>query len=315
MNFAVIVLLGAGEGEIERTADLFDSMSANEPARVRECDVYVVSERFGYPAELVSSTLSFAHRYHVPNPRGEDLRHPLDHMTAGMLRGLSEIGRRGPYSFVLKLDTDALVVGPFHDQLAALFAARPRVGMAGSYLRFPDGSSRPGLVSWSPRVRSAMRLISFRRTLTGFRGVPAALRGAVRRRRLLGEAHRRGYVDGHHVLGGSYALSGKLVHGWPNGSLEALQPLFPRTQLSEDVVMSVLVVRAGYELIDYNAPGEVFGIWHRGLGDSPQSLLERYAIVHSLKSGAGQDEEGLRDLFRSYRKQGGRRTRRDARAL
>jgi hypothetical protein len=225
-------------------------------------------------------------------------------MAAGVLHALSRAtARPHPYAYLLKLDTDALVINPFHDRLAGLFASDPGIGVAGSYLRFPDGSARPGNARWAPAVRRAARMrVSWGEVRRG--GGPfSQLARAYRRGRVVRGARRQGYADGHHVLGGSYAVSGSVLARWRGPGLPRLVRAFEGTGLSEDVVVSMLAMWAGGRLLDYNEPGQIFGVWHRALGAPPAALADRYSIVHSLKTGEGQDEADLRLLFRKRRQE------------
>ena len=91
-----------------------------------------------------------------------------------------------------------------------MFGQGDEIGMAGTVDCFPDGSSRPGLETWAPKVEMAVSLSSalreFRRSMAGHRPDASAINGF---RRFLAavKARRNGYRNGLHVQGGSYALS------------------------------------------------------------------------------------------------------------
>lgn len=299
---AVVVLLGPGDREVGRTIDLIDSIRRYEPDRVPECDLYIVNDGEADAGVLGEAARGFPACVWLDNPLAGTSRPPFDRMTAGVLHALSRaIAASPPYAYVLKLDTDALVINSFHDRLVELFASDAGIGVAGSYLRFPDGSARPGNARWAPAVRRAARLrVSWEEVRRGG-GPLAQIARAARRGRMVRGARRNGYLDGHHVLGGSYAISGSVLPRWKALGLDRLVRAFEGTGLSEDVVVSMLAMRAGFRLVDYNEPGQLFGVWHRALGAPPAALAERYSIVHSLKSGEGQDEAELRRIFRGRR--------------
>jgi hypothetical protein len=301
MAFAIVLLLGPGEHEIPRTKDLLGAILALEPS-APEADLYLVNDGNPDVGALDEAGRRFARCIHLRNPLAGARHHPLDKMTAGMICALSAAAVEGPYRFVLKLDTDALVINAFHDSLAAFLEANPGVGIAGSYLRFPDGAERRGYTTLGPRLARASEL-RFLRTVLRDNPLeaPAALLRIVKRHAILSEARVRGYLDGHHVQGGSYAVAGRVFEEWKRRSLDKATFLFKGTKTSEDVAISLLVSWLGYELADFNAQGEVFGVWYRRLKAPPEALLRHYAIIHSLKTAEGQDEEELRAVFRRQR--------------
>jgi hypothetical protein len=301
MAFAIVLLLGPGDHEIPRTKDLFDAILTLEPA-AREADLYLVNDGNPRIGALEEAGRRFARCIHLRNPLAGARHHPLDKMTAGMICALSAAAVRGAYRYVLKLDTDALVINPFHDSLAAFLDANPGVGIAGSYLRFPDGAQRVGYTSLGPRLARASEIRFLRSVLReNPLEAPAALLAIMKRRAILREARVEGYVDGHHVQGGSYAVAGRVLEQWTRQSLDKSTSLFKWTKTSEDVAISLLVRWLGYELADFNAEGEVFGVWYRRLKAPPETLRRHYAIIHSLKTAEGQDEQELRAVFRRQR--------------
>ena len=70
----------------------------------------------------------------------------------------------------------------------------------------------------------------------------------------------------------------------------------------EDVIVSTLVFAAGFDAHDCVADGEVFGITHIVLPDTPESLLRRgFSIIHSIKNDRHATEEEIRSFFRQRR--------------
>ena len=303
MGFAIVLLLGPGEQETERARDLFDSILCHEGERAAEADVYVVNDGNTHLEALRVQLESFRRWFHLQNPLVAMGRpHLLNKHTAGMLHGLSEIARNGPYRFALKLDTDALIINPFHDKLVRFLDENPRAGVAGSYLRFPDGPERPGNTFTGPRIVQVSGLGHIRPVLRKQPlQVPASLLRVVRRRRVLNQARRNGYVAGHHVQGGSYAVSGAALDAWREQELERTVLLFRDTWMGEDNTVSMLVKALGYDLVDFNGPGEVFGVWFREPQFPPEVLAERYSVIHSVKNVERYTEEGLRSFFREKR--------------
>ncbi len=307
MNIALVVLLGPDPSEIENLIDLFDSVSAYTSPSTEIVDVYIVNDGNDH-ADLGKLGAGIFRRTKVlKNPLTGLSGSAYDRMAAGMLSALRLVAQSCRYEFVLKADTDALVIGGFASRVLGFFAATPKAGMIGSYLRFPDNQKRPGNARWSKEVRGTYYLWNSMKCVMRNRDLsPAKSLGlALRRRSLIGQARRCGYEFGHHVLGGSYAISGAALNGLMEKGFLAESAVFSGTDLSEDIALSILIMAAGFSLEDFNGKNEVFGIWHRSLGFSLPELLDRgYAIIHSTKSQEGQDERALRATLKKIRRSG-----------
>jgi hypothetical protein len=216
-------------------------------------------------------------------------------MVAGTLGGLrAAMG----HDLIVKLDTDALVVGPFVDELNSAMQRSPRAGVFGSYDRVCNGAVRDFTV-WRRPVRRLTRRVLLRRASPFVEIVAPGDRR--RRAGVLDAARANGYVDGEHCLGGAYAVRGELVReldarGW----LDA-RP-WRRTWLGEDIVLGLLARACGYTLEGLVGPGEPFAVARAGLPAPPEELLSSgHSIVHSLKNDAGRSEAEVREYFRTQR--------------
>lgn len=307
MNIALVVLLGPDRGEIDNLIDLFDSVSAYTPSSTEKVDAYIINDGNDH-ADLGKLGAGIFRRTKVlKNPLTGFSGNAYDRMAAGMLSALRLVGQSCRYEFVLKADTDALVIRGFANKVSEYFAATLKAGMIGSYMRFPDNEERPGNAQWSKEVRrtyymrNSLRCVMRNRHLSPAKSVGLALR----RRSLIGQARRGGYEFGHHVLGGSYAISGIALSTLMEKGFLAESAAFSGTGLSEDVALSILIMAAGFSLEDFNGKGEVFGIWHRSLGLSlPELLNKGYAVIHSIKSQEDQDERALRARLKERRRSG-----------
>lgn len=293
MGFAVVMLLGPHKDEIVRTQDLLDSIQSFSEPEIHKSDLYIVNDGNSRVNILRSNSTFFRNTFFLSNPLTGKPTPILDRHVAGMLYGLRHVVQKEPYDFVLKVDTDALVINQFYERILAFFRKNPNAGMVGSYIRFPDGSKRPGIEWWAPRVEKVYLIDSNSQR-------------AFRRRKIIRAAKRNGYIYGHHVLGGSYALSANLLREWKRRSMFRNVSLFQGTNLGEDVVVSLLVKTAGFKMMDFNKEGEVFGTWFKQLRFTPDELLSKqYAIIHSLKTFINyQNEIELRKLFKNKREEG-----------
>jgi len=200
----------------------------------------------------------------------------------GVVEGIELALERYEFEALLKLDTDALVTGRSPGEAAAaLFAARPKGGMAGTYLVRADGL--PETYDWD---RWALR-----HTVRWSRGA----------RRLVARARAGGY-DGAKVRGGVYALSrAALDAAAGNGDLRWRPPWW--TQLGEDFWLSLIVLANGFELVSAGGPGEDYVVASNFVPlDKEQVLAEGKLAIHSVRRGLqGEDELELRRFFAAAR--------------
>jgi hypothetical protein len=127
-SFAVIVPIGPGAAELQRFHFLIDSLWDYEPA-ARLC---VAIDSSPYPRNVAprdKHTCRFV-TLHAPfHGQGEPL---LGRLSASLLVGFDFIRRAGPFDFVLRADTDALITGRFRDTVSRFLALHPETGMLGT---------------------------------------------------------------------------------------------------------------------------------------------------------------------------------------
>jgi hypothetical protein len=191
---------------------------------------------------------------------------------------------------ILRLDVDALIIGSgIEDCAIQEFDQDPKVGLLGSYRVDPNGAPRDW--SWAAwRFRSE----------AGVRGLRHPLRW-LRLRELLALAREHGYIEGEHVLGGSYihsfrAADDMYAKGWFD------RPYFATSLLGEDHIMSLLAVAAGYRIADFGRPADPMALKWRGLPAHPEELLANKKLVtHSVRSWENMTEDEIRGIFRAAR--------------
>lgn len=305
-GYAVIVPVGPAD-ETARMRDLVEGLAHFEPNH--SCDFVIVEDAPALGRDWTALLKAPPHIRPrvIRNPRRGVGNGWADGLCAAVLAALHWIHRNSSAEFSLRLDTDSLVTGPFFERLAARFGQEERTGILGTYTRYPDGTPRlPNsgfFVDWHyhhnklkepltlwryPKVRLALQCRLFPRSKRTFR--------------LLQAAERNGYRCGFMVAGGGYAVHPRVITSMEtNGWLRDPQ-LFRKRHITEDAMMTIFAHAVGYEVHDYNAPGEVFGVTGMALPLPPEKLLENgYGIIHTVKTTDTQSEPEIRSFFRERR--------------
>jgi hypothetical protein len=287
--FAVLIPVGPAPRELDRLRDTLESVQAFEDSRQIHLvlvDDGVESRDLGVPAARWGS-LDF-----IRNPGLGRSVGAYGSMVAGTLNGLRTVAARKP-DFVLKLDTDALVIGRVLPGLKTAFADS-RVGLVGSYTHTCIGDRRDWS-GWVPVLRRAEHALSLG---PGPRLTYRRRRSRHWVRHVLSEARGNGYELGAHALGGAYAVGPGLLE---RTDLLEWQPWLG-TGLGEDVVVGALTFAAGLTIRGLTGRGEPFGLAWQGLPLPPAELIANgHSVVHSVKDQPLGDEQSIRGYFRSAR--------------
>ncbi|HTU84571.1 MAG TPA: hypothetical protein VMF57_03295 [Solirubrobacteraceae bacterium] len=288
--FAVLVPVGPGQQEVDRLRDTLDSLRAFEDSD--EVNLLLVDDN-DVPRDLASAAGDWASCEVLRTPLWRDgTPDPYSAMVAGTIEGMRAAARREP-EFLLKLDTDALIIGPVADKLRAALS-EDGVGLVGSYTHTCSGARRDW-TEWETKLRRAGRPIvpGLGHTLR-FR----SLRDAGTVRRLIRSAAGHGYEWGANCLGGAYAAGPQLLN---RRDLLHWQP-WVGTWVSEDVVVGLLASAGGLSMRGSVDPGDAFAIAWRYLPYPPERLIDQgYSVIHSVRDQAYGDERELRAYFRSRR--------------
>ncbi|MCS7034141.1 MAG: hypothetical protein NZ561_09115 [Phycisphaerae bacterium] len=305
-RFAVLVCVGPKNEELDRVADLLDSVASFEsgPAYFVMVDDgrgdRRLVQRFRFPMNLSPVSL-------VLDRSGTRGRYLLAKGICGaVLTGLDWIARHAEDArFVVKLDTDALVIAPFARRIMEFFSGAADVGMIGAFDRTPNGTSRDF-------SRNAGIMRRLHRPPVEFRSPGALVRWLSER--LLGGpnaqivkhislAVRQGYCYGEHCLGGAYALSQEVLRRMLKGGMLDVASRWMAIDCPEDVMMGMYVRAVGLRLANCVDENQVFGIRHEGLPFPPRELLSKgYSIIHSIKNDRSCSEQEVRDFFAALRR-------------
>lgn len=317
--FAILIPVGPDAIEPARVVDLIQSIVAHEPspgeARIVLLDdgpsTRDLSAMVAAPAGY--SLTMLRHPRHAlvadPFPRAST----LGSLGAGLLAALAWLQSQATKPrFVLKLDTDALVIAPFVRQIERALSNHPSAGMIGAHRFTPLGTIReiahhgpimrrlhvPPLDWSSPTgvVRSSIRRVRSRLNFGSEHSSNSKIRACI------GEARSNGYTYGEHCLGAAYVLSGEMIARLAVRGVLSDPLIWMDADCGEDVLFGMLAYCVGLHLADAVRPGEPFGVRHIGLAAPPEQLLRRgYSIIHSLKNDARFGETELRTFFRAAR--------------
>ncbi len=295
-RFAVLGAVGPGDKELARVEDLLDSLAFHEPQPSLvvlvddEVPVRNLSTHFHPPpnGKLVS----------IPNPRKGRGSGWAGGLCSGILAGLQWLYQNEPnIDFVLKADTDTLVIAPFADKIRSRFKELPEVGLLGTHLHDPIG--KPTRTdAWIPTLRTYLSFVSLRG-----RHLQVTLWGRARKiRKAMLAAIHNGYQLSECCQGGGYAINTELLRRMGSkGHLD--DPLcWLISGCTEDVMMGMYCRSVGMQLSDYNRDNQVFGVRFQGLPAHPSLLLSRgYSIIHSVKDYDVYREAEVRSFFRLLR--------------
>lgn len=302
-RWAVVVLVGPGELEAPRVADLFDSLAVHEPdvgaVVIVDDGADLRRDLLGLAGELADRTKVVAlPKVTYAGSEPERLKRAWsDGVLRATLAGLRATLDDSSIDWVLRLDTDSLLIGRFAESISKVLG--DDVGIVGTLDRFPDGSPRD-FSGWGKAIRKfCMPLSVWRIPRLSLR---SSLVGRGRERcRIVRSALGHGYRWGEHCQGGGFAISKPAIElirreGWLDHSLWA------GSGVGEDVIVSLLVRAVGLGARGMVDPGEPFAVQHVGLPGTPEQLVAAgYGVAHSLKSVGDVSEDDLRERFRALR--------------
>lgn len=209
--------------------------------------------------------------------------------------GLAHLESGGLPDVVLRMDTDALLIGPgFAEAAHRAFLSDPGLGVLGAVREGPH----PGQRDWSWPAQTLLRE-------TGPRGVG---RPRLRRelRRLAALARASGYVDGEHPLGGAYALHPALVTWLLGGRDRPDHRALAQSRLEEDHLLGLMARAGGFRPAEFSRAGDPMAVVWKGLADRPQALLDGPPLViHSTEGWGELSEAEVLAFFAAARRRDG----------
>jgi hypothetical protein len=301
--YAIALAIGPDPKEVERTRDLIDSINTYAP----EPAVFVMIDdapedrhletALSFPSQLKPVSLHHP-RHGAPAQKFTKSKG----ICAAVQTAFAWIAKHSPdVKFVLKLDTDALIIAPFFKQIASVIDSSPNVGMIGAYDKTPNGDARD--ISYNAKtVKALQEPGSFLQSLKyKFSNDDRAVIS-----RHITTARENGYQYGEHCLGGAYAVSGELLRRMSAAGYLDNPARWLSIDCPEDVMVGIYTRAVGLGFRSYVDRNETFGIRYKGLADKPENLLSRgYSVIHSVKNDASFTEEQIREFYQKARRHGG----------
>lgn len=287
-TFAVIVPIGPGVEELRRYRDFIDSLWSYEP----EARLFVAIDSSPFPRNLMPGNKRRC-RFITLRAPFHGLGEPLmGRLSASLLVGYEIIRRQGPFDFVLRADTDALITGRFRERVSRFLREHPRTGMLGT-LGFTCRRDSPHYGCEKTSISDVVTQLS---------RVPRDVPLFARLESHLRAAFRNGYEGKEYCQGGIYVLPFRTLARMDHrGCFDHPEDWLPLA-VPEDVMMGMFTRTAGLESTDFSLPGQPFGSNYRGLAYGPRQMLRnRHALIHSVKTDERYSERGLRRFFRGVR--------------
>lgn len=310
-SFAAYVTVGPSAVDERRLVDLIDSLHAYEPT----VDPIVLVDngvadrdlRAGLPREQARAVVT------VKACRQDHTTNVLGVSCVATLAALGYLHSHADADVVLRLDTDALVIGPFAARVREAFARRPDCAMLGvlgnscnrTTRSFRDADAE-GDIRRALAVAEQMRADRSRvdngdiaqYALFHQPQIDAFLRVCAELEAIRDDAA----FTGVHCQGGAYAVSRRFLERLAAaGYLDepARWSWFP---LAEDRMIGAYCWLLQMTAEDCSEEQEPFGVQAEGLAHAPWELERRgYVVVHSVRSEPRMTEAQIREYFASRR--------------
>ncbi|MDB5294058.1 MAG: hypothetical protein JWO31_41 [Phycisphaerales bacterium] len=300
-TWAVVLACGPTDAEIERVADVLESVFHYEPGTRWVAVIDSGEEDRNLAARFAKSPGTTL--VGIRNPKPGRANGQWGGLCVGVLAAYQWVVRHTDARFVIKYDSDALTINPFAAPMFQALADNPLSGVFGSYLRDCNGYTRDyrGMAGLMKRLHR-LALTEYQPNRFG-RRFPLALFGRPKTiRDQIARALANGYHFGEHVQGGAYGVSRELLNRMERWGYFDQRLIWADTEMSEDVMIGMYALAVGLGLAGLAATGEVFGVKHVGLPDTVERLVERgYSVIHSLKNDPRLSEAEIRAFFKARR--------------
>lgn len=287
VEFAALIFVGPGDIEAKRLRRLLTSLLLHEP---NVQTIVIIDDTSGHefdnivPPEVLSRTVILS------NPRKGRGSWWQGGLCVGLAEGLRWIGENQNAKFVVRLDTDALIIGSFANRIGNVFDQDSQIGLLGTWDKYAfSGKQRlphEDVNKILPYIleKASRRFAIWRHSEQPLRAQCCLLSKDRLVRKIILSAIQNGYRPGDFLQGGGYAIRGQLVKDLYVYHLTSYPLAFLYQQYSEDTLVTLFCYSMDYFPKGFNQPGDVFGVEYQGLPATiPQLTDAKYAIIHSIK--------------------------------
>jgi hypothetical protein len=310
-SFAVYVPIGPSKLDLVRLSDLLTSLLKFEP----NVETIILADHGPTSRDFTPFIRQCPReKIHIIRPcRQFHSGTWLGAACAANLIALRLLQDKLEIGYLLKMDTDSLIIAPFSESLAGFFEVHPRAGLVGALGSSCNRSNRS--FEWDAVALTQLRSA----TLLARRLGDSSL--ALDNKQILSNGlftHRQvdnfrfvmgsfekllnSNYDGSHCQGGAYAVGRELISRLNSLKISRDPSRWLYLRLPEDRMMALCCAACGLEILDFSLDGQSFGVQAQGLAYPPRELLDRgYQIIHSVRSDTLISEANIRSFFLTHR--------------
>lgn len=308
-KFAVLTFIGPGDADAVRMGRMLKSILFYEPS---VANIVIIDDRSNQNFERIIPPLLRDRCVILANPRHGRGDWWLAGLCVGLTEGLRWIAENEDVDFVLRLDTDAMVIGACADRIHEKFQSHHTVGLLGTWTKFPvSGRQRLPKVEVADFLSTILTKATKHFAIWRHSSLPTRVQSSLRRsdrevRRVIRTAISNGYSPGDFIQGGGYAIRGKLIKKLHSLGMITSPETYLGQFFGEDVLATLLCFAGNFQPLDFNSNGEVFAVVNTGLPARAEDLIKLgYAVAHSTKIGPNDDVESLDQFTKHQSRQAG----------
>jgi hypothetical protein len=311
-RFAAIVTVGPKTKELFQSVALIESLAFWEP----EVGWCIVVEDARQPTGLdrLARLPTTCRTVTLLNPRRGEGHIVFGAIGSGVLLALAWIQEHTDADFVLKIEPDALVIGPFAERVRSFLVERPDAGVIGTL----GNSCNPAHRSAQPEGARPWMLTCYHSLdqagqhddvdVTPPPLVPGVGRVSLEKRRLfdrvrpyIAKAIQNGYerCPDIFIQEGAEIITRSMIERMASSGYLAEPQIWMDLPFGEGAIFEMFTYAVGLRLYDCSAPGQPFGVQDHGLAYPPAELVAKgYSLIHSIKNDPVRSEGDIRAFFR-----------------
>lgn len=295
----ILIPLFVSDRTLARANDLLDSLGTYEDSKNFEV-LFVLDGKAQAQFPTTFGRKQGITVHVTSNPRDPRSNGWSGGLICGLIHGMKIALTLGPWDFLLRMDDDAMVLGPFITRAAEFFAESTSIGEVGFY-EF-GAPPKPGDYTFFAGAFYRRSKIVRRHEDVG--GWWISLFGWKRLVRLMiNDALRHDYACGEFCQGGAYFISRASVAAMCGSRFFQNPKVFGGCSFTEDFFFAIANRAAGFRIRYVRDEERFLNMKWKGLHKPAEQLVaEGYALIHSVKNDeAPEQEAAVRDLLRRHR--------------